>query len=311
MTTKNFTAQQRPFSSTNPQINAIEADIIGTNPKQKVISKVDVADGKSTADRHDEAEDHIVLSVQHVKVASRLWVEGISAKKGEGIHIIGPNGAGKSTLLLILAGLIEADEGNVMLLGKPMDNWSLATLASVRTLLAQQSESGFHLSVKEYLSFYSSAQQSVLIPAVLEKALEVSDFSDKILTQLSGGERQRVEICRALLQIWPQLEYGEGIVLLDEPLQGLDIRHQDALASLVKFHCKKGNTILMTSHDIALSANYCDSLWLMQSGRMVASGRPHEVATQTNLENVFECHFAISKRDNFLEIQVCAPISLE
>ena len=311
MTTKNFTAQQRPFSSTNPQINAIEADIIGTNPKQKVISKVDVADGKSTADRHDEAEDHIVLSVQHVKVASRLWVEGISAKKGEGIHIIGPNGAGKSTLLLILAGFIEADEGNVMLLGKPMDNWSLATLASVRTLLAQQSESGFHLSVKEYLSFYSSAQQSVLIPAVLEKALEVSDFSDKILTQLSGGERQRVEICRALLQIWPQLEYGEGIVLLDEPLQGLDIRHQYALASLVKFLCKKGNTILMTSHDIALSANYCDSLWLMQSGRMVASGRPHEVATQTNLENVFECHFAISKRDNFLEIQVCAPISLE
>lgn len=136
MTTKNFTAQQRPFSSTNPQINAIEADIIGTNPKQKVISKVDVADGKSTADRHDEAEDHIVLSVQHVKVASRLWVEGISAKKGECIHIIGPNGAGKSTLLLTLAGLIEADEGNVMLLGKPMDNWSLATLASVRTLLA-------------------------------------------------------------------------------------------------------------------------------------------------------------------------------
>ncbi|APD85789.1 cobalamin ABC transporter ATP-binding protein [Alteromonas sp. Mex14] len=317
MTTKNFTAQQRPVSSTNPQINAIEGDVIGTNPKQNVNSKDGIAedkstaDGKSAADRHDEAEEHIVLSLQHVKVASRLWVEGISAKKGECIHIIGPNGAGKSTLLLSLAGLIEADEGNVMLLGKPMGSWSLATLASVRTLLAQQSESGFHLSVKEYLSFYSSAQQSVLIPAVLEKALEVSDFSNKILTQLSGGERQRVEICRALLQIWPQLEHGEGIALLDEPLQGLDIRHQYALASLVKFLCKKGNTILMTSHDIALSANYCDSLWLMQSGRMVASGRPLEVATQTNLEKVFECHFAISKRDNFLEIQVCAPISLE
>jgi vitamin B12 transport system ATP-binding protein len=106
-------------------------------------------------------------------------VEGLRAKKGECVHIIGPNGAGKSTLLLTLAGLIEADEGNVMLLGKPMSNWSLATLANVRTLLAQQSESGFHLSVKEYLSFYATAQQDVLIPPVLEKALEVSGFLNK------------------------------------------------------------------------------------------------------------------------------------
>jgi len=257
------------------------------------------------------ANNQTVLSIQNVEVASRLCVEGLSAEKGECIHIIGPNGAGKSTLLLTLAGLIEADTGKVELYKKPMSSWSLATLASVRTLLAQQSESAFHLTVKEYLSFYTTAQQGSLIPVLLEKALEVSEFLNKILTQLSGGERQRVEICRSLLQIWPQLERGEGIVYLDEPLQGLDIRHQYALASLVKALCGKGNTVLMTSHDIALSANYCDSLWLMQNGRMVASGAPQDVATQTNLENVFECHFAISKHDNFLEIQVCAPISLE
>ncbi|AXT37408.1 ABC transporter ATP-binding protein [Alteromonas sp. BL110] len=253
----------------------------------------------------------VILSLENVRVGSRLWVEGLNAKKGECIHIIGPNGAGKTTLLLTLAGLIDADEGKVSLHSKPMDNWSLAALASVRTLLAQQSESGFHLSVKEYLSFYTTAKQPSFIPGVLEKALEVSGFLNKILTQLSGGERQRVEICRALLQIWPQLERGEGIAYLDEPLQGLDIRHQYALASLVKFLCSKGNTILMTSHDIALSANYCDSLWLMQKGCMVALGEPQDVVTQANLENVFECHFAISKHDNFLEIQVCAPISLE
>ena len=82
MTTKNFTAQQRPVSSTNPQINAIEGDIIGTNSKQKVSSKDDVADDNSAADGQNQAEDHIVLSVQHVKVASRLWVEGICVKKG-------------------------------------------------------------------------------------------------------------------------------------------------------------------------------------------------------------------------------------
>ena len=311
MTTKNFSTQQRPDTCSNQQKNVDEQDSINANPRQNVSGKDDDADSNCSANSHNLADNHTVLSLQNVKVASRLWVEGLRAKKGECVHIIGPNGAGKSTLLLTLAGLIEADEGNVMLLGKPMSNWSLATLANVRTLLAQQSESGFHLSVKEYLSFYASAQQDVLIPPVLEKALEVSRFLNKILTQLSGGERQRVEICRSLLQIWPQLERGEGIAFLDEPLQGLDIRHQYALASLVKFLCDKGNTLLMTSHDIALSANYCDSLWLMQKGRMVAFGKPQEVATQTNLESVFECHFAISKHDNFLEIQVCAPISLE
>jgi vitamin B12 transport system ATP-binding protein len=314
MTTNNSTTHQRPVSTSDVKINTSGHAALGVNTKQNS-SKNGVGESPSEADSNSLANSHnlpdTVLSLQNVKVASRLWVEGLRAKKGECVHIIGPNGAGKSTLLLTLAGLIEADEGTVMLLGKPMDSWSLATLASVRTLLAQQSESGFHLSVKEYLSFYATAQQDELIPPVLEKALEISGFLNQIVTQLSGGERQRVEICRSLLQIWPQLERGEGVVLLDEPLQGLDIRHQYALASLVKFLCDKGNTLLMTSHDIALSANYCDSLWLMQKGRMVAFGKPQEVATQTNLESVFECHFAISKHDNFLEIQVCAPISLE
>jgi len=288
-----------PHPSDNDGNEVNKQDVGGNNEKQ------------SLSTEHNQVDSQIVLYLQNVKVTSRLFVEALEVKKGECIHIIGPNGAGKSTLLHTLSGLINADEGQVRLLGKPMDNWSLAMLASVRTLLAQQSESGFHLSVKEYLSFYTTAQLSSLIPPVLEKALEVSDFLNKILTQLSGGERQRVEICRSLLQIWPQLERGEGIAFLDEPLQGLDIRHQYALANLVKFLCNKGNTILMTSHDIALSANYCNSLWLMQKGRMVALGEPQEVATQTNLEHVFECHFAISKHDNFLEIQVCAPISLE
>ena len=317
MTKHNFRTQQRPVSTSDVKINTSDHAALGVNTKQNTSSKNGVgespseADSNSPANSHNLADSRTVLSLQNVKVASRLSVEGLRAKKGECVHIIGPNGAGKSTLLLTLAGLIDADEGTVMLLGKPMNDWSLATLASVRTLLAQQSESGFHLTVKEYLSFYATAQQDELIPPVLEKALEVSRFLNKILTQLSGGERQRVEICRSLLQIWPQLERGEGIAFLDEPLQGLDIRHQYALASLVKFLCDKGNPLLMTSHDIALSANYCDSLWLMQKGCMVAFGKPQEVVTQTNLESVFECHFAISKHDNFLEIQVCAPISLE
>jgi vitamin B12 transport system ATP-binding protein len=246
-----------------------------------------------------------------VSVSNRIQSASLTVTKGQCVHILGPNGAGKSTLLLLLAGLLEAGTGSIVLFNKPVSSWSLASLASMRTLLAQQTECSFHLTVQEYLQFYADIQASSGIPSLLEKALEVTDFLPKILTQLSGGERQRVEICRALLQLWPAIEQGEALVLLDEPLQGLDIRHQYAVAQLAKALSEKGNTVIMSSHDIALSANYATTLWLMQKGKIVAEGNPADVATQANLERVFECHFAISKHDNFLEIQVCAPITLE
>ena len=252
-----------------------------------------------------------VLHLTNISLSNRLQVDSLHAVKGECIHLLGPNGAGKSSLMAVIAGLIAPEQGEVVLCDKSLSTWSLAELASLRTMLSQQLESNFALRVGEYLSFYAhSHRDNLLVPVMLERALEVMSFLYKPLTHLSGGERQRVEICRALLQIWPQLEIGEGIAILDEPLQGLDIRHQYAVATLIQALCAKGNTIIMSSHDIALSANYSTSLWLMNKGRIVASGAPHSVATQHNLERVFECHFLISKKKNFLEIQVCAPITL-
>lgn len=253
-----------------------------------------------------------VLHINNISLTNRLQVDSLHAVKGECVHLLGPNGAGKSSLMAVIAGLISPEKGEVMLHHKNLFDWSLTELSTLRTMLSQQLESSFALRVGEYLSFYAQPiRDNLYIPRMLEAALEVELFLDKPLTHLSGGERQRVEICRALLQIWPQLEAGEGIAILDEPLQGLDIRHQYAVATLTQSLCAKGNTIIMSSHDIALSANYCTSLWLMNRGRVIASGAPHLVATQNNLESVFECHFAISKKKNFLEIQVCAPITLE
>ncbi len=281
----------------------------------KYVAKNNGGDAIDNSQNHvslvQDAVDENIIALSNINVAKRLCIPSLTVKKGQCIHIIGPNGAGKSTLLWVIGGLIEADSGQIFLYGKAMSDWSLASLATCRTLLAQQTTTSFHLTVQEYLEFYINESAALSIPALLDKALEVSPFLDKVLTRLSGGERQRVEICRALLQIWPQLERGDGIVLLDEPLQGLDIRHQYAVANLMMLLCKKGNAVIMSSHDIGLSANYSDHLWLIHEGTLLAAGESRDVATQTNLETLFECHFAISKHDNFLEIQVCAPISLE
>lgn len=247
-----------------------------------------------------------LIHLQHIAVENRLENIGFDVHKGECLHILGPNGAGKSTLLAVMAGILEADTGVISLKGHAPEQWALSALATFRTLLAQQSDAVFAVTVKEYISFFAPFAFDN-IPEALDRALEVTSFFSIPINKLSGGERQRVEICRALIQVWPAIEKGEAIVLLDEPLQGLDIRHQYALISLTQSLCWKGNTVLMTSHDISLSANSSSSVLLLKQGRMLSYGLPEQVLTAKHLEIAFDCHFAVSKRDDFLNIQVCPP----
>ena len=250
-----------------------------------------------------------VISLCQLSIHQRLNNLTLNVLKGECVHIIGPNGAGKSTLLTAIAGLLNAFTGDVKLLNKPIAEWPLGALAPFRTLLAQQNEAVFAVTVKEYLSFFNHNATSV--PDILENALEITRFLAIPINKLSGGERQRVEICRALLQVWSAIESGQAIILLDEPLQGLDIRHQYSLMALCNLLCRKGNTIILSSHDLALSANYSNRVLLLKAGESIQYGAPEEVLTPDNLEIAFDCHFTVNKRHNLLDIQVLAPIVFE
>lgn len=251
-----------------------------------------------------------VVSLTSINVDKRLADITGQINQGDCVHLVGPNGAGKSTLLNVIAGITPIDEGSCTLLGNAVATWPLSSLAGIRCMLGQQNYSAFPLQVSEYLSFYPSYKTNGDdVPDIVEAALEVQQFASKSLNTLSGGERQRVELCRVLLQVWPAVTKGAAIILLDEPLQGLDIRHQYALVSLLQTLCARGNTVIMSSHDLALSANYSSHMWMLKQGGMIDSGIPRQVVTKDNLETTFDCHFAISKHDNFLEIQACAPIS--
>ncbi len=250
-----------------------------------------------------------VITLRDISVNKRLANITLDINKGDCVHILGPNGAGKSTLLSIMAGVLETEHGEASLLEQSLQQWPLGALATFRTLLAQQSEAVFAVSVKEYLSFFTS-EPTFELPSLLEATLEVTGFLQTPLNRLSGGERQRVEICRALLQVWPAIKRGEALLLLDEPLQGVDIRHQYALMALFETLCNKGNTLVLSSHDISLSANYSYKVLLMKLGTNVSFGLTESVLSVKNLEQTFDCHFAVNKRDDFLDIQVCAPIVL-
>lgn len=247
------------------------------------------------------------FEVDKVSVSHRLKEVDLTIPSGRCIHILGPNGAGKSTLLNTLGAIVPPTAGQVLLNQRPIEAWPLPVLASFRSILAQHSEAVFSVSVADYLSFFSHDEQSI-VPTMLEKALEVGGYFSQSINRLSGGERQRVEICRSLMQVWPAIEQGEAVLLLDEPLQGLDIRHQYGFLALCTRLCELGNTLILSCHDISLSANYGQDIIFMKHGQVTSYGAVGEVMTAQNLENTFDCHFAVKERDDFLEIQVCAPI---
>lgn len=247
-----------------------------------------------------------VITFKALSISERLEKASGGLAEGKITHVLGQNGAGKSTLLLALAGLLPQAKGRIEIRGKSLSSWALSTLAGFRSYHAQQHQTPFGFCVEEYLGFYSASLQQARVQEILFTYLDISSLLSRRFNTLSGGEQQRVGIARSLLQTWPALMAGEAIAIFDEPLQGLDIRHQQLFASLCAALANKGNTILMSSHDVGFSANHADVLWLMKAGKLVATGAPKQVINTVNLNDTFDCQFAINNTQNDYQI---TPVS--
>lgn len=227
-----------------------------------------------------------MIKLEQVSLEGRLEDLCLTANKGEFIHLLGANGAGKSSLLAVIAGLIDADEGEVYLREKLLSELNISALANYRTLQEQDQQTVFPVTTSEALSFFSSHDT---LPDMLESALEINQFSLRPLSQLSGGELRRVQIARSLLQIWQAVEEGEGIILLDEPIQGLDIRHQHLLCKLMTTLAGLGNTIVLSHHDLNLCQQYASKVWLMVNNQLLAQGPPVEILQDLTIKQAFDC----------------------
>jgi len=110
--------------------------------------------------------------------------------------------------------------------------------------------------------------------------MDLEDFRHRSARALSGGERARVLIARALAQETPML-------LADEPTAGLDPAHQIALMATFRDMAKQGRSVLTSLHDLALAAQWCDRLLLLDQGGIAAAGAPRDVLTPDNLKRVY------------------------
>lgn len=186
--------------------------------------------------------------------------------------VMGPNGCGKTTLLRCIGGLLEPTAGQVTIEGQPVGDYSARALARQVAFVRQQAQTDFEFSAFETVLMGRNPYQHHL----QNESQEDRDIVEQCMrqtgtwhlrhakpAQMSGGELQRVMIARALAQQTP-------ILLMDEPLNNLDISHQrDVMQLLRQSHDK---TILIVIHDLNLALQFCDQLLLLNQGGILYHG---------------------------------------
>ncbi len=211
------------------------------------------------------------------------------AGKAEIVSLLGPNGSGKSTLLRCLSGILPIRRGKLYISGKPIKNYSRRELAKIIAFLPQIREKINSLTVYELITMgrspyssgwsYSQADREAVNWAIEYMQLEA--FTDLPVDKLSGGEMQRVWIAVTLAQDTP-------IILLDEPVTFMDLRHQyDLLKVLRDLRDIYGKTVITVFHDINHALEISDRVYLLSEGRIFESGLADKVITATNIQDVF------------------------
>ncbi len=212
---------------------------------------------------------------------------------------IGPNGAGKSTLLSVISRLIKMDEGEVYIDGRELRQWKNADLSRKISILRQTNTIRLRLTIRELVSFgrfpYSQGKLTKQDWKAVDQALDymkLTDIQDKYLHQLSGGQRQRAYIAMVIAQ-------DTDYILLDEPLNNLDMQHaveiMQILQSLVR---ELGKTVVIVIHDINFASCYSDYIVAMQDGRVVKGGDTEQIIDQKVLGRIYNLDFQIEHINN-------------
>ncbi|MCR1573593.1 MAG: vitamin B12 ABC transporter ATP-binding protein BtuD [Klebsiella aerogenes] len=231
-----------------------------------------------------------LMQLLDVAEAGRLSPFTADVRPGEIIHLVGPNGAGKSTLLARMAGLTSGP-GLITLNQRALAQWPAAELARHRAYLNQQQLPPFAMPVWHYLSLHmqDSAPQELLNE--IAGQLGLSDKLGRQVNQISGGEWQRVRLAAVILQIHRRANPAGQLLLLDEPMNSLDVAQQAALDNVLASLCALGIAIVMSSHDLNHTLRHAQRAWLICEGQMIACGETYEVLSEENLTAAYHIAF--------------------
>ncbi len=230
----------------------------------------------------------------------KIVLDGVDLQfpKGKVTSLIGSNGAGKSTLLSIISRLLSQDGGIVMVDDKNVTEYKNKMLAQRLSILKQSNHVRLKLTVRELVSFgrfpYSQDKLTDEDIEKVDKAIEYLDLKDienAFIDELSGGQKQRAYMAMVVAQ---DTEY----VLLDEPLNNLDMRHSvQTMRTLRRLADELGKTIIIVLHDINFASNYSDHIIALKDGKVRYAGATDSIINETVLKDVFDLRITICEVD--------------
>ena len=240
----------------------------------------------------------VAIEIRDLTVAynRRRAVEDVtlSVPRRAMVGIVGPNGGGKSTLIKAVLGLVPVEGGEVEILGRPVDRRARRLVGYV----PQREEVDWNFPVSAFdvvmmgrvpsmkLLRRPMARDRELVWEAL-KTVGMEKFADTRIGEFSGGQQQRVFLARALAQ-------EAEVLLLDEPVSGVDAPSQHEIFDLLRGLQEAGKTVIVTTHDLSCVAERFD-LALLLNRRLVAFGRPEEVFTSELLNETYQSHLMLLK----------------
>ena len=213
----------------------------------------------------------------------------IEVAPGEIFGFLGPNGAGKTTTIRVMMGILRASSGRVILGGhdveqEPQQAKAIAGFIPDRPFIYEK------LSGKEFLTFIAklhrmeSARLTRRIDELLEY-FELANWQDELVEGFSHGMKQRLVLCAALV-------HEPRILIVDEPMVGLDPKGARTIKDLFRSLAKNGTTVFLSTHSISVAEEVCHRIGIIQKGHLIASGTMADIYRLTrghdsNLEDVF------------------------
>lgn len=203
--------------------------------------------------------------------------------------LVGPNGAGKSTLLTMIGRLLGMDSGAIDMAGYDIASTKSQDLAKILSILRQENHFVTRLTVRQLVGFgrfpYSHGRLTEEDEEKISEAidfLDLAELEDRYLDQLSGGQRQRAYVAMVMCQ-------DTEFVLLDEPLNNLDMKHSvEMMKHLQAAAAATGRTIIIVLHDINFAATYADYICAMTDGSVAEFGRPCDIMRPETLSRIFD-----------------------
>ncbi len=212
---------------------------------------------------------------------------------GQIVALIGANGAGKSTLFNLMSRMSPLQTGQISFDGHNISTATDGDMAKVVAMLAQENHIQGRLRVRELLMFgrypYHQGRPTQADKDKVEEMIdtfELAPLADRFLSDLSGGQRQRVLIAMVVCQDTPY-------ILLDEPLNNLDMYHAGQLMREMKHLASQGKTIVIVLHDINQASQFADTVVMMKEGEVVSVGVPKDVLTADNMKILYNVEVTV------------------